>query len=107
MPNLSILRYNLSFVATKEILYVYLIYLELAGDVVTAMATEQLINEDHRLPIMNTLLLKHESEYKAWMNLSFLAIIYKITNRNPEEMNFKVENDSLLLQKAILHSTYD
>ena len=35
-----------------------------AGEVVTAMAKENLIVEEDRIPIMNALLLKHESDRK-------------------------------------------
>ena len=35
-----------------------------AGEVVTAMAKEKLIVEEDRIPIMNALLLKHESDRK-------------------------------------------
>ena len=37
----------------------------IAGEVVTAMAKNNLIRDEDRIPIMNTLLLKHESDRKT------------------------------------------
>ena len=72
-----------------------------AGDVVSAMAQEDLIRDEDRLPIMNALLLKHESDRQEsdWTHLLSSAVHKPIDELH---LDHEIEQEKVLFDEEEL-----